>query len=245
MKADPEISLVIPAHNEEMRLSSTLCKVWNYLEANDYNFEIIVIDDGSHDRTPDIVREYAAKSRKIHLLRHDIRVGKGFSVKKGMLVSRGEYVIFSDADLSTPIDEIERMLFYLKNGHDVVFGSRALSDSRVIIRETWYRDKMGKVFGFLVRNIALPGVKDSQCGFKGFKRKVARDVFGRQTINGFAFDVEVLFIARRLGFRVKEIPVNWMDSPRSKVNPIVDSFKMLVELARIRLNDLKGKYSVR
>jgi len=242
MENKPEISIIIPAYNEEARLPATLKKTLAYLESNKYNFELIVVDDGSKDRTPDIVKEYIKKKLCVKLLINPKQTGKGYSVKRGMLAAGGDYLFFSDADLSTPIEEIEKLLTRLRGGCDVAFSSRALSNSQVIVREAWYRDTMGKIFGFLVRRLALPGVRDSQCGFKGFRRDAAMKLFSLQRLDGFAFDVEILFIARKLGFRLEEIPVRWVDSPKSKVNPIIDSMKMLIELFRIRINDYKGVY---
>lgn len=238
----PYISIIIPAHNEEARLPKTLDKVLSYLDGKNYRYELIVVDDGSRDRTSAIVMERMRKNPSVQLLVNPKKSGKGLSVKRGMLAARGDYLVFSDADLSTPIEEVEKLLENLKGGCDVVFGSRAMSDSRVIVRETWYRDLMGKTFGFLVRSIALPGVMDSQCGFKGFRKEAAMDLFNLQVLNGFAFDVEILFIARKLGFLIKEVPVRWIDSPKSKLNPVVDSMKMLIELIKVRLNDLNGRY---
>ena len=243
MENNPEISIVIPAYNEEKRLPSTLEKCFGFLLANRYSFEVIVVDDGSQDNTSPLVKKYQCRWPNLYLMHNDIKRGKGFSVRRGMLHANGKYIYFSDADLSTPIEELEKSIAYLRNGYDVVFGSRAMSASQVIVREAWYRDRMGKIFGFIVRNLALPGIRDSQCGFKGFQRNAAINIFRRQTVEGFAFDVEVLFIGRRLGLRMAEVPVSWKDSPQSKVNPIFDSFNMLIELIRIRMNNILGRYS--
>jgi len=241
---NPFISIVIPAYNEEKRLPMTLKLITEYLGQEKYVFEIIVVDDGSTDGTAEMVREYASGNNNfnIRLFQNAANRGKGFSVRSGVLVSHGDYIFFSDADLSTPIEEIEKLLLRLKDGCDVVFASRGMLSSKVIVREAWYRDKMGKIFGFLVRNLAVRGIRDSQCGFKGFRRETAMRLFGMQTIKGFAFDVEILFIAKKLKMRMAEIPVCWVDSPKSKVNPISDSLKMLFELFTICLNDKLGKY---
>lgn len=240
-----EVSLVIPAYNEEQRLSATLDKIIDYLRAHQDGFEVIVVDDGSSDATSSIVREYMERYPQVSLLSNDKNTGKGFSVKKGVLASRGEYILFSDADLSTPIEEAEKLLRSLKDSCDVAFASRAMPDSQIIRREAWYRDAMGKIFGLLVRNIALPGVRDSQCGFKGFRREVIPALFNLQKLKGFAFDVEILFIARKLGLAMKEVAVRWIDSPKSKVNPMIDSCKMLGELCALRWNDFCGRYSAK
>lgn len=241
---NPDISIVIPAYNEEERIPLTLEKIIDYLDSHKYSFEIIVVNDGSRDNTVKVVKECMKSCAKLRLLHNLRKTGKGFSVKKGMFNSHGKYVFFSDADLSTPIEEIEKLLFFLKNNYDVVFGSRCARDSQVLVRATWYRDALGRVFGFLLRHIVLPWVKDSQCGFKGFRKDVISDLFNLQRLNGFAFDVEILFIARKLGLSTKEIGVRWINSPKSKLNPVIDSFKMLIELFKVRFNDLFGKYSL-
>lgn len=243
MEDNLDISVVIPAYNEEKRLPATLEKIIRYLETSSHNFEIIVVDDGSSDNTRKIVTEYMNRCRGLVLLCNPKKNGKGSSVRAGILAAKGKYIFFSDADLSTPIEEIEKLLFYLRNGYQVVFGSRALSGSQIIIREAWYRDKMGKIFGFLMRHAVLPGIRDSQCGFKGFHKDIISSLFNIQRINGFAFDVEILFIARKLGLSMKEVPVRWLDSPKSKVNPILDSPKMLFDLIKIHWNNLNRKYS--
>lgn len=238
----PFISIVIPAYNEEKRLPKTLERVIEYMSGQKYAFEIIVVDDGSSDATGKIVRDKMSGNSSIRLMQNHKNRGKGFSVRSGISAAQGEYVFFSDADLSTPIEEIEKLLLRLKEGCDVAFASRGMRNSDVVVREAWYRDTMGKVFGFLVRNLAVRGVHDSQCGFKGFRKSSAAKIFTLQLINGFAFDVEVLFIAKKLKMSTAEIPVRWIDAPKSKVNPILDSLKMLCELFRIRLNNLLGKY---
>jgi len=242
MQSDLELSIVIPAYNEEHRLAATLEKIIAYLKPRDYKFELIVVDDGSVDATSEVIKKYALNCATLRSLRNPKRSGKGFSVRRGVLEAQGKYVFFSDADLSTPIEEIDNLLPFLKNQYSLVFASRALRSSKVIVREAWYRDTMGKIFGFLVRHTFLPGVSDSQCGFKGFRIDTAKNIFSRQKLDGFAFDVEVLFIAKRLNLPMKEVPVHWIDSAKSKVNPITDSCKMLLELSKIYLNKLYGKY---
>ncbi|MBI5144904.1 MAG: glycosyltransferase family 2 protein [Candidatus Omnitrophica bacterium] len=238
-----QLSIIIPAYNEEKRLPVTLERIAGYLKSKGYTFEIIVVDDGSNDKTQEVVRNFMRKYPMLSLIHNQIRSGKGAAVRAGILSSRGEFIFFSDADLSTPIDEIEKLLLSLKDGYDIAFASRAMSESQVVVREAWYRDIMGKIFCFLVRHLVVAGVRDSQCGFKGFRRDKASILFSRQRLNGFAFDVEILFLARKLNFSSQEIPVRWIDSPKSKVNPIVDSCKMLIGLFKIHLNNLAGKYA--
>ena len=159
-----------------------------------------------------------------------------------MLVSRGRYLLFSDADLSTPIDQVERLLVALEAGGDVAIGSRALAGSDVRVRQAWWRELMGRLFNRVVRLIALSDVLDTQCGFKCFRRDAGRQIFARQRIWRFSFDVELLWIARKLGYRVTEVPVTWVNDPSSRVHPLRDSLRMLVDLVRVRYNDLRGVY---
>ena len=169
-------------------------------------------------------------------------MGKGFSVKEGALSAHGEYIIFTDADLSTPIEEIDKLLKWMEEGYDIVIGSRALAESDIQIHQPWYREKMGKIFNLLVQALALRGIKDTQCGFKGFRKDVAEKIFPLQTINGFGFDVELLYLAKKHGYTIKEIPVRWLNRASSKVNPLTHSSQMFLDIIRIRMRDIKGKY---
>lgn len=236
------LSIIIPAYNEEKRLLATISKVGVYFSQGGFPYEIIVVDDGSTDSTPHIVQKFASTNAHVVILTNDQNYGKGYSVRKGMLSARGEYVFFSDADLSTPIEEIEKCLPYLSGDYDVVIGSRSMPESKIIIRQPWYREKMGKIFNFMVSSVLLKGIVDTQCGFKGFKKDVARRVFGRSIIDGLSFDVEVLYLSRKFNFRIKEIPVRWENSVFSKVNPVKDSLRMFNDLLRIKIKDFQGCY---
>jgi len=163
-------------------------------------------------------------------------------VRKGMLSARGEYAFFTDADLSTPIEEIEKCLPYLINGYDVVIGSRSMPGSDILVHQPWYREKMGKIFNFMVNMVLLKGIIDTQCGFKGFKREAVKTVFNRCKIDGFSFDVEALYLSRKYNFKIKEIPIRWENSPLSKVSPIKHSLQMFKDLIGIKIKDLKGDY---
>lgn len=236
------LSVIIPAYNEEKRLLSTLSKICAYLFTKDFPYEIIVVDDGSTDNTLQMVKNFASSNRHIVILINEQNSGKGFSVRKGMLSARGEYVFFTDADLSTPIEEIEKCLPYLINGYDVVIGSRSMPGSDILVHQPWYREKMGKIFNFMVNMVLLKGIIDTQCGFKGFKREAVRTVFNRCKIDGFSFDVEALYLSRKYNFKIKEIPIRWENSPLSKVSPIKHSLQMFKDLIGIKIKDLKGDY---
>lgn len=236
------LSVIIPAYNEEKRLLSTLSKICAYLSTKDFPYEIIVVDDGSTDNTLQMVKNFASSNRHIVILINEQNSGKGFSVRKGMLSARGEYVFFTDADLSTPIEEIEKCLPYLINGYDVVIGSRSMPGSDILVHQPWYREKMGKIFNFMVNMVLLKGIIDTQCGFKGFKREAVRTVFNRCKIDGFSFDVEALYLSRKYNFKIKEIPIRWENSPLSKVSPIKHSLQMFKDLIGIKIKDLKGDY---
>lgn len=226
-----DVSFIIPAYNEAERIGRSLEKALAYFADRDYTWEILVVDDGSRDATPEIVGQFA--DRGVKLLRQPRNMGKGAAVRRGMLEGTGECRIFSDADFSTPIEETGRALEHLKS-FDVAIGSRAIDRSYVKVHQPWYRETMGKVFNLLVRVVAVPGIKDTQCGFKGFRAQAAQDVFRRTKIDGFSFDVEALYIAGRLGYTIKEFPVEWHNDARSTLNPVTDSINMFRELLRIR-----------
>jgi dolichyl-phosphate beta-glucosyltransferase len=236
------LSIVIPAYNEENRITSTLQRIFGYLNRQAYEAEVLVVVDGSQDRTIDVLRELTDSSPNLVVLENETNRGKGFSVRRGMLESQGQFVLFSDADLSTPIEEVERLLTHLRGGDDVAVASRALPEADIRVRQPWWRQFMGRTFNRLVQRLVLPGICDSQCGFKCFPREIAREIFSRQRIDRFGFDVEVLWIARHLGYRIAEVPVTWINDPVSNVHPVRDSFSMLVDLLRLWLRIRGGSY---
>lgn len=213
--------------------------------------EVIVVDDGSTDETAHVVSAFAQEHPPVRLVRNDHR-GKGYTVRTGMLAARGHILLFSDADLSTPIEDLEKLMPWFERGYDVVIGSREGAGAQRI-KEPFYRHIMGRVFNFVVRLLTVKGIQDTQCGFKAFRDEVGRDVFSRvqlygedarQVQNGMvtAFDVEVLFIAVKSGYRIKEVPVQWQYGTETKVNPLKDSWRNLKDVLAVRWNDLRGKY---
>lgn len=236
------LSIVIPAYNEEKRIDSTLEKIISYLKVKNFKSEIIVVVDGGSDSTVEVVKSYEKLVDKLVILVNQTTMGKGYSVRRGVLESKGEFVLFTDADLSTPIGEIDNLFFWLDKGYDVAIGSRSLKESQVEIYQSFIRQSMGKIFNKILKLIVFTGFKDTQCGFKCFKRYAADKVFAKQMIRGFAFDVEILLIAKLQGFRTKEVPVIWLNSPFSTVHIIKDSFLMLCDLFRIKYYDISKKY---
>ncbi len=230
----PELSVVIPAFNESRRLPPTLRTVDKYLRDAHRRSELIIVDDGSTDDTAAAVDNMIREGLKLHLLRHDRNRGKGAAVRTGMLAASGAMVLFTDADLSTPIADVERLISALEAGADVAIGSRALDRSLIEVHQPWIRDRMGRVFNMFVQAILLPGLKDTQCGFKLFRGDVARELFGSARVNRFAWDVEVLYLARRRGYPIAEVPVLWFNSPESKVSVWRDTPKTLWDVLRIR-----------
>ncbi len=236
----PFLSIIIPAHNEQKRLAASLEKIAAFLQAQPYPAEVIVVENGSTDRTLAIARQAAKTMRNLAVI-HEPGRGKGLAVRRGMLAARGEYRFFADADLSMPIGEVNRFLPPALKGVEVAIASRE-ANGAIRYNEPGYRHFTGRVFNGLVRWLVLPGLQDTQCGFKCFRGDVAQAVFARQTFNGWSFDAEVLLIARRLGYRIDEIPVPWFFNPESKVRLFRDSFRMLFDLLAIRRNAARGLY---
>lgn len=234
-----QISVVIPAYNEAKRIGPTLKKVMAFLDSRFNKYEIIVVDDCSKDNTSRVVSKY--KNNNLRVLRNKKNRGKGFSVKRGILNAKYSFVLFSDSDLATPIKELDKFMKLIKK-YDIVIASRNLKESDIRVKQPFYRQFMGKTFPLLVNLITGVGFKDTQCGFKLFKTRIAKKIVKQQTFERFSFDVEILFIARKMGFKIKEAPVVWIDKEGSTVSPIKDSFKMLIDLFKIRFNDLRGKY---
>ncbi len=239
---DPFYSIVIPAYNESARLRATLEKVLGYVRAQAWDAEVIVVNDGSRDNTADIVREFMQSNPALRLVENPGNRGKGYSVRNGMLNARGRIVLFSDADLSSPIEEAPKLFQALEAGADVAIGSRWLRAEMQTQRQPLHRQLFGRIFNLLLRLTLGLQFKDTQCGFKAFKQPAAKAIFPLQKIERWGFDPEILFLARKLGYKVKEVPVLWGHSGGARINPIVDGARMFQEMLHIRWNDLKGRY---
>ncbi len=245
------LAIVIPAYNEQARLPATLDKITAYLEKQPLSWTVLVVDDGSQDQTAAIVEDFARKQPGVHLLRNP-HCGKAYAVRTGMLAADADYVFLCDADLPMSISEIEKLLPSLQDGYEVAIGSREVPGS-ARMNEPWHRHLMGKVFNLLVQVVAVGGVKDTQCGFKGFRGAVARELFERVQLYASpagvvkgpmvtGFDVEVLFLARKAGYAIAEVPILWHYVPGSKVSPLKDAVRMFGDVMRVRINDWRGRY---
>jgi dolichyl-phosphate beta-glucosyltransferase len=240
----PEISIIIPAYNEEELIRDTLNGLWNYFKTRPESYEIIVVDDGSRDRTVGLVEEWGRRlDVNLHVLVNEQNRGKGFSVQRGVEASQGNFLVFIDADLAYELDAIDDFLTALRSGCDLAIGSRVLPGSEVkgVPASRFFA---GQVFSWLVQLFLFLGVRDTQCGFKSFNAKVAREIFRRLTISGFGFDVELLYIARKLKYSIQPVAVRMIHHRLgSRVQLVNHSLEMLTDLFQIRLNDLKGKYN--
>ena len=239
----PFLSLVIPAYNEASRLPATLESIQSYLARQPYRAEVLVVDDGSDDGTAEFVRQSAKQWAALRLISTPHR-GKGYAVKMGLVATRGEYVFLCDADLSMPIDELTKFLDGSLGSFDIAIASREAPGSHRYA-EPLYRHLMGRAFNAFVRRAALPGVQDSQCGFKCVRGDLARRLAGVQTIDGWGFDVELLCISRIWGYRIIEVPIDWYYAPSSRINPLRDSWLMAREVLAVRRNVRAGRYRVR
>ena len=238
----PRLSIVIPAFNEERRLGPSLALVRAHLRRARLQAEVLVADDGSTDSTAAIVRGLARAWKGLRLLQLERNLGKGAAVRAGVLAARGGRILFTDADLSTPMDELPALMARLDGGADVAVGSRALNRSLVSVSQPLYRVLAGRSFNVMVQLLSVPGIQDTQCGFKLFTAQAAKRLFARQQVPRFGFDVEVLYLARKAGYRIDEVPVRWVNSPETKVRPIRDGARAFLDLALIRLYDWQGRY---
>ncbi len=239
-KHQPLLSIIIPAYNEEARLPGSLAQVADFVARQNYGIEVVVVDNNSRDRTSEVANGFAKDHPYVHVLFEPVQ-GKGAAVRTGMLEGRGEYLFICDADFSMPVEEISKFMPPALDNYDVAIASRELPGSRRI-GEPYYRHLMGRVFNAIVRLLAVPKIQDTQCGFKVFRREVAQDVFPAQTLDGWAFDVEILYIALRRGYTLVEVPVTWYYMPGTRVSPLRDSARMFVEVWRVRRNGRRGLY---
>jgi glycosyltransferase involved in cell wall biosynthesis len=249
---EPFLSLIVPAYDEEGRLPDTLAQIFDFLGQQAYSSEVLVVENGSQDRTYQVALEFSAGLNKraaecpdkqepsLRLLRTAGR-GKGLAVQQGMLEARGAYRFMCDADLSMPIDQVNRFIPPLLQDCDISIASREAPGSRRI-NEPAYRHIVGRIFNLLIRLLALPNLQDTQCGFKCFRAEVAKDLFPRMTITGWSFDVEILFIATRRGYHIKEVPIPWYFNPHSHISVVRDSVRMGWDILQVRLNHLRGRY---
>ncbi len=243
MSEYPRYSIVIPAYNERLRIIATLDAVVACVRRQNWDAEVIVVNDGSSDETADLVRDFARQAPEVRLMENPSNRGKGYSVRNGLLHARADIVMFTDADLSAPIDEAERLFAAIEvDGADIAIGSRWLATSRQTHRQPLYRQIFGRVFNALTRMVMRLPYADTQCGFKAFTRDAAQTVFQLQTIERWGFDPEILFIARKRRFKVKEVPVSWAHDARSRISYLRDGLQMLKELAIVRWNALLGRY---
>ena len=236
----PFLSIVIPAHNEEGRLPRTLGQIFAYLDQQNYTSEIVIVENDSADRTLELAQEFARQRANLIVI-HDEERGKGNAVRRGMLHARGEYRFICDADLSMPIEEMAKFIPPMLNDFDVAIASRE-APGAIRYHEPSYRHVGGRVINFIIRLLILPGLNDTQCGFKCFRADAAEALFRRQTLNGWSFDIEILYLARRKKLRVREIPIHWYFDPDSKVNAVRDALRMIGDIFKIHINALRGRY---
>jgi glycosyltransferase involved in cell wall biosynthesis len=239
---NPRLSIVIPAFNESARIELTLDRVMSCVQQQGWDAEVLVVDDGSTDSTPEIVQRWMGRYPRLHLIKNEGNRGKGYSVRNGLLQAAGEIVMFTDADLSAPMEEAERLFAALADGADVAIGSRWLEKARQTIHQPLYRRFFGRCFNWVTRTVMGLPFKDTQCGFKAFKRPAAQIIFRLQRIERWGFDPEILFIARKLGYQIREVPVTWGHDERSRMSYLKDGMKMLEEMAIIRGNSVAGRY---
>jgi len=236
------ISIVIPAYNEAARLGSSLDRVLAFISRQPSEAEVIVVNDGSRDETADIVRSYAQKCEALRLVENPGNRGKGYSVRNGVLHANGDFILFTDADLSSPIEEASKLLDALERGADIAIGSRWVRSELQTRRQSIARQVLGRVFNGLLRVLLGLDFKDTQCGFKAFRRDAARALFPLQQVEGWGFDPEILFLAKRMAFKVEEVPVVWAHDDRTRINPVADGSRMVADMLRIRWYSLAGKY---
>ncbi len=238
----PRLSVVIPMYNEELRISSSLHRLTEYLRGQHYSYEVLLVDDGSSDRSIEVAKQELGEVPSLRVLASDRNYGKGHAVRVGMLSAKGDYILFTDADLSTPIEELDKFWPWLEQDYDAVIGSRKMKGAEIVRHQPWLRENMGKVFTWLTNRLITRNLTDLTCGFKSFSRAAAQDIFSRQTLNDWSFDAEVLFIAQRRGLRIKEVPVRWHDERGTKVRLLRDVARSLQGLYKIRANNLRGLY---
>jgi len=239
-----KVSFIVPLFNEKKRIVKAVREISDFRRFFPYENEWLFVDDGSTDGTEALARQELG-AMPYRWVRLESNQGKGRAVQRGMFEAEGDFLLFTDADLSTPLAESEKLLRTLKDGYDIAIGSRGLKESQVLVHQNWFRETMGKTFNGFARLLTFKEIHDSQCGFKAFRREAAKELFGLQKLSGFSFDAEILYLAQNLGYRIAEIPVTWVNSPDSRVRIVRDSLSMLRDLFRIRRlhRNLKGRVS--
>jgi dolichyl-phosphate beta-glucosyltransferase len=238
----PFLSIVIPAYNEESRLPRTLEQILRFLETQDYSFEVLVIENGSSDRTLETAQKFAGRHSSLRVF-HESMPGKGNAIRRGMMEAHGEYRFICDADLSMPIEELPKFLPPTLPDVQVAIGSRE-APGAIRYNEPYYRHLGGRAVNLVIRSLILPGLNDTQCGFKCFRADAAEALFHQQTLAGWSFDIEILYLARRMNIPIREIPIQWYFDPESKVNAVRDALRMVGDIFRIHLNALRGNYDL-
>jgi dolichyl-phosphate beta-glucosyltransferase len=236
----PFLSIIIPAHNEEGRLPQTLEQIFAFLETREYSAEVLIVENGSSDRTLEIARKYAARQKSLKVFQEE-HPGKGNAVNRGMLEANGKYRFMCDADLSMPIEELDKFIASTEQGFDIAIASREAKGA-VRYNEPEYRHLGGRLFNLAVRLLILPGLNDTQCGFKCFRAEVAEAIFPYQSLPGWSFDIEILFIARKWGFGIQEVPIHWYFDPETKLRAVNDAVRMLRDIFLIHWNNLRRRY---
>lgn len=246
MEMNEKLTIVIPVFNEAKKIEATINEVTGYLSRKGYSYELIIVDDGSEDDTLDVIKRYKAlnSNGNIRILENSPNRGKGFVVRKGIIEATGDYILFMDADNSTRIFELERMLPCFEEGYDVIIGSRRLKNvpSDIVISQPSSRHILGEIYIYISRLFFKISVRDYNCGFKMFKNNVAKKIFSKQMMDDWSFDLETLFLVEKYCFKIKEVPVNWKHYEDSKVRPVLDGIKSFISILKIKANDVSGKY---
>lgn len=239
------MSVVIPVYNEDKSIKKAIQETIKFLNARSFSYEIIIVDDGSKDDTIKIAKQTAEElNSQVVILKNNVNCGKGHSLKKGIMSAKGEIILFFDADLSTPLEAFDEMPPYFNQGYDIVMASRHLSDSKIVVRQSKIREFAGNIFTKIIFNFFLKGITDANCGFKAYRREVGQKLYSLLTINRWGFDVEIIYIAQKHGYKIKEVPVQWSHDTHSKVKIISAILNTLKELGQIKINDWKGKYKL-
>ncbi|MBX3095771.1 MAG: glycosyltransferase family 2 protein [Fimbriimonadaceae bacterium] len=231
----PHLAVIVPAYDEQDRIGPSLARMTEYLRGQEFTWRLIVVSDGSTDDTEALVEQVAAEVPEVQLIAYKPNRGKGYAVRKGMLSAEADWLLFCDADLATPMEELEKLWPAVEDGTPIAIGSRPLRESQLEIRQPWYREFMGRAFNMAVQTLGIRGIADTQCGFKLFRHDACQEVFRRVKVDGFGFDFEALMIAHDLGLKIAEVPIRWQHKDGSKVSLVRDGIRMLRDLVRLRM----------